>query len=183
MATTLCVYCGGSDQTDDIYRQAAVNLGTLMAQNKLGLVFGGGKKGLMGRVADAVVKNGGLATGIITHLLVDKEGISPDLNHVEIVDTMHERKLKMSELADVFIILPGGFGTLDELFEIVTWRQLNIHTKPIIILNINNYWTPLVALMQQVFDHKFAPAAHLELVTVVDNPQQAIDLVIKSMGC
>lgn len=172
MGKNLCVYCGASEKSDDIYKQAAINLGTLIGKNKHGLVYGGGRLGLMGLVANSVLDNGGKVFGFTTELLDEREGAHSGLTELHIVDSMHTRKLKMSELADAFVILPGGFGTLDELFEIITWRQLNIHKKPIIILNINNYWDPLIALIHQIIQERFAHTEHLGLITVLEKPEQ-----------
>jgi uncharacterized protein (TIGR00730 family) len=177
MGKNLCVYCGASEKSDDIYRQAAINLGTLIGKNKHGLVYGGGRLGLMGLVANSVLENGGKVIGFTTQLLDEREGAHPGLTELHIVDSMHTRKLKMSELADAFLILPGGFGTLDELFEIITWRQLNIHKKPIIILNINGYWGPLVNLMQQIIKEHFAHPEHIDYITVLEKPEQVFDVL------
>ncbi|MBY0462041.1 MAG: TIGR00730 family Rossman fold protein [Alphaproteobacteria bacterium] len=177
MGKNLCVYCGASEKADDIYRQAAINLGSLIGVNNHGLVYGGGRLGLMGLVANAVLDNGGKVFGFTTRLLDEREGAHPNLTELHIVDSMHTRKLKMSELADAFVILPGGFGTLDELFEIITWRQLNIHKKPIIILNINGYWGPLVNLMQQIIKEHFAHPEHIDYITVLEKPEQVFDVL------
>lgn len=177
MGKNVCVYCGASERADEVYKNAAIELGRLIGKNNLGLVYGGGRLGLMGIVASAVLENGGKVIGFTTEHLDEREGAHPGLTELHIVDTMHTRKFKMSELGDAFVILPGGFGTLDELFEIITWRQLNFHQKPIIILNINGYWEPLVSLIKQVIEYKFARPEHREFITVVNTVDEVLDFV------
>jgi uncharacterized protein (TIGR00730 family) len=164
--TFLCVYCGSSEKSDEIYKKAAVQLGQRIAQNGYGLAYGGGRLGLMGLVACAVIDGGGPTFGVTTKLLDKREGAQQGLDELHVASTMHERKLKMSEKGDAFIILPGGYGTLDEFFEILTWKQLVIHKKPIIILNINGYWNPLLNLLNNVADSKFASPEHRNMVDV-----------------
>lgn len=171
----LCVYCGASQQADAAYKNAAIELGNLIGQNGYGLVYGGGRLGLMGLVADAAIDSGGVAVGYTTEHLDEREGAHPNLSELHVVDTMHTRKMKMSQKGDMFVILPGGFGTLDELFEILTWRQINLHQKPIVIVNINNYWDPLKNLMEQVITQKFAKDEHRLLVHFVSTPKEVID--------
>ncbi len=171
---TICVYCGASTRVDAIYRETAARTGELLARSGFNVVYGGGRLGLMGIVADNALAHGAHVTGIIPTLLQEVEGAHPGLSRIEIVDTMHTRKRKMSELADAFIILPGGFGTLDELFEILTWRQLQMHDKPIVIVNTNNYWTPLKLLISNVIEEKFATPAHATFAKFVASPDEAI---------
>ncbi len=174
MIKYLCVYCSASDRTDEIYRQAAIELGTLIGQKHLGLVYGGGRFGLMGLVADNVLKHGGHAIGFTTEHLEGREGAHHGLSELHIVDTMHTRKSLMSKHADMFVILPGGFGTLDEMFEILTWKQLNFHQKPIIIVNINGYWNALIDLINNVIDSRFALEEHRNFVTVINSVKEVI---------
>jgi hypothetical protein len=174
----VCVYCGASDRPDRIHKESADHLGTRLAQENIKLVFGGGRVGLMGILADAVIKNGGKAMGFIPHYLDEYEGAHNGIQELHIVDSMHTRKSKMAENSDAFIILPGGFGTLDELFEILTWRQLDLHTKPIIIVNVNNYWDPLISLMKNVVKHKFARFSDIQLVTVVRSVDEAVQVLL-----
>lgn len=169
MTKFLCVYCGASERSDASYRQAAVDMGKIIGENQLGLVYGGGRMGLMGLVADAVLDNGGKAVGFIPEHLDEREGAHHGLTELHIVDSMHTRKLRMSERADMFIILPGGFGTLDEMFEIITWKQLAIHHKPIVIVNINGYWDPLKLLIDKVVDSRFAHDEHRHFMKIVDS--------------
>jgi uncharacterized protein (TIGR00730 family) len=177
MIKSLCVYCGASNKADEIYGQSALNLGKLMGEHKISLVYGGGRNGLMGIVADAVMKAGGKVTGFMPEHLQDFEGGHTGIDELHIVDTMHTRKLRMSELADAFVILPGGFGTLDELFEMLTWKKLGLHNKPIIVININGYWDPLITLINQVVTHKFTAPKDAELVTFINSVEEVIPLI------
>jgi len=158
MATVkrLCVYCGSSGKVAEAYRAAAIRLGGLLGEHKIGLVYGGGRIGLMGLLADAALKAGGEVTGIIPDHLHDREIGHAGLTELRVVDDMHERKRLMAELADAFAILPGGLGTLEEMLEVVTWRQLGLHDKPIFIIDVEGYWTPLLRLFDHVIDEGFA---------------------------
>jgi uncharacterized protein (TIGR00730 family) len=177
MTMNVCVYCGASGSVDQVYKDAAAELGTTIGENGYGLVYGGGRLGLMGIVADHVIKAGGKATGFIPEHLDEREGAHSGLNELHIVDNMHTRKMRMSDMADVFVIAPGGYGTLDEFFEILTWRQLNLHQKPIVILNINNYWGSLIKLLHSVIDQGFAKQEHRQYVTVLDRVDLVADVV------
>lgn len=173
----VCVYCGASMQADQVYKDAATRLGEILAKSNVEVVFGGGKRGLMGIVADSALAHKGRVIGIIPKLLEDYEGAHLSLSELHVVDSMHTRKKKMSELADAFVVLPGGFGTLDELFEILTWRQLQIHHKPVIIININGYWDPLKKLIHNVIEQNFAPAGHALFTTFVERPDEVLDIL------
>ena len=146
---TLCVFCGSSPGTRPTYTQAARTLGKTLAERDLSLVYGGGKVGLMGKLADAVLANGGKATGVMPDFLAAKEIAHPDLSELHLVASMHERKALMAELADGFVMLPGGFGTLEEFMEVLTWAQLGLHSKPLGLLNTAGYYDPLLSF----FDH------------------------------
>jgi uncharacterized protein (TIGR00730 family) len=174
---TVCVYCGSSTRVDPIYREMAARMGELLAKSGFDLVYGGGRLGLMGVVADSALANGAYVTGIIPVLLKEREECHTGLSKIKVVDTMHTRKRKMSEQADAFIILPGGFGTLDELFEILTWRQLQMHDKPIIIINTKGYWDLLKALIYHIIEEKFATPAHATFAHFVASPDEAIDIL------
>jgi hypothetical protein len=128
----------------------------------------------MGRVSNAVVENGGLVMGVTTEQLDEREGVQSGLHEIYVVDTMHTRKLQMSQKADAFIIMPGGFGTLDEFFEILTWKQLNLHHKPIIIANLNNFWDPLVSLFHHIIDADFARKEHAQFLHVENSLENVI---------
>ncbi len=163
----LCVYCGSSARVDQRYRLDAAKLGTLMTAAGIELVYGGGRVGLMGLLADAVLASGGRVTGIIPAHLNDAEVGHSGVSELIVVDSMHDRKRRMFDLSDAFVILPGGLGTLDEAFEIITWRQLELHDKPIVIVDIDGYWRPLLALIDHVIDHGFAaPLVRRHFVTV-----------------
>lgn len=170
----LCVYCGGSDRADPQYYRAAKDFGKLIATNGFNMVYGGGRLGLMGCVSKAVIENGGNVIGITTQQLKEREGFQDGLSQIHIVDTMHIRKQQMAAKADAFFILPGGFGTLDEFFEIFTWRQLNLHQKPIILLNISGYWDPLVSLFYHIIDSNFAHNEHKQFLHIEDSLDSAI---------
>jgi len=152
----LCVYCGSSGAVDERYREAAKELGAGLATAGVGLVYGGGRVGLMGLLADAVLVAGGEVTGIIPSRLRDAELAHTGVTELVVVDSMHDRKRLMAEKADAFAILPGGIGTLDEFFEIVSWRQLSLHDKPILLVDIGDYWAPLRALLDHIVVNGFA---------------------------
>ena len=157
-----------------LHYQSAEELGKLIATNGFNMVYGGGRLGLMGRVSNAVVENGGLVMGVTTEQLDEREGVQSGLHEIYVVDTMHTRKLQMSQKADAFIIMPGGFGTLDEFFEILTWKQLNLHHKPIIIANLNNFWDPLVSLFHHIIDADFARKEHAQFLHVENSLENVI---------
>jgi uncharacterized protein (TIGR00730 family) len=151
----LCVYCGSGPGKQPAYMAAARTQGKSLADNRIGLVYGGGSMGLMGETARAVLENGGRVTGIIPEFLTQKERMLTDVQELIVTATMHERKLTMFEKSDGFVVLPGGLGTLEELSEISTWAQLDQHTKPIIICNIDGYWEPLLTLFAHMRDEQF----------------------------
>jgi uncharacterized protein (TIGR00730 family) len=152
---TICVYCGSSDGAREVYRTAARELGTAIAKAGFRLVYGGAHVGLMGVLADAVLSAGGQAIGVIPQYLVDREVAHRGLTELQIVETMHQRKHRMAELADAFIALPGGYGTLDELCEVLGWAQLQLHSKPIILLDVEDYWQPLFAMLDSAVEEGF----------------------------
>ena len=150
---SICVYCGSQAGNNSIFMESAQILGESMAQNGIRLVYGGGDRGIMGAVSDAVRNNGGLITGVIPDFLIKVEGertVDSDDEDLVITTNMHERKQKMFEEADAFIALPGGIGTLEEIVEIMTWAQLDRHTKPILLLNVNGFWDPLLELLEHM---------------------------------
>jgi uncharacterized protein (TIGR00730 family) len=151
----LCVYCGSSGAVDRIYRAAATDLGARLGAAGVGVVYGGGRVGLMGLLADAALAAGGEVIGIIPSRLRDAELAHPGLSELVVVATMHERKRLMAEKADAFAILPGGIGTLDEMFEILSWKQLNLHSKPIFLIDIEGYWASLRALLDHIVGRGF----------------------------
>jgi uncharacterized protein (TIGR00730 family) len=163
----LCVYCGSSGAVDRQYQEAASELGARLGAAGIGLVYGGGRVGLMGLLADAVLAAGGEVIGIIPLRLRDAELAHPGATELVVVESMHERKRLMAEKADAFAILPGGIGTLDEMFEIVSWKQLGLHDKPILLADIGGYWAPLRALLDQIVVKGFARPEARDLLRVV----------------
>ena len=163
----LCVYCGSSTGIDPGYRAAAARLGTLLAESAVELVYGGGRVGLMGVLADAVLAAGGRITGIVPRHLHDREVAHRGIQNLIVVASMHERKQRMFELADAFAVLPGGLGTLDETIEMLTWRQLGLHGKPVIIADIGGYWAPLVDLFEHTIAQGFTAASSRAFYRVV----------------
>jgi uncharacterized protein (TIGR00730 family) len=163
----LCVYCGSSGAVDRQYREAAIELGARLAAARIGLVYGGGRVGLMGLLADAALAGGGEVVGIIPSRLRNAELAHPGTTELVVVESMHERKRLMAEKADAFAILPGGIGTLDEMFEILSWKQLGLHDKPILLADIGGYWAPLRALLGDIVTKGFARPETRDLLRVV----------------
>lgn len=162
----VCVFCGSTRQVGRQYLTAAWALGAALADRGIGLVYGGGRVGLMGAVADAALGCGGEVIGVIPRSLWEREIGHTGLSELRVVTTMHERKALMSELADAFIALPGGLGTLEELFEVWTWAQLGVHHKPCALLNVNGYYTPLLEFLQEAVTEGFVRPAHREMLIV-----------------
>ena len=153
--TAICVYCGSSSGNHPEYTQMANAFGAEMAQRGIALVYGGGKVGLMGTVADAVLAGGGRVIGVIPRQLVELEVAHPGLTELQVVETMHQRKTRMYELSDAFVALPGGFGTMDEMFEMLTWAQLGLHRYPCAFLDVRDYYRSLGAMMDHMVDEGF----------------------------
>lgn len=174
------VYCSSYDSVDDVYRKAAQETGKLLAERGISLVFGGGRHGLMGEVANAVMEHHGRAIGYMPKHLEEREEPNKNITEIHMVDTMHTRKRLMYENADAFFILPGGFGTLDEAFEIITWRQIGIHEKPIIFININEYWTPLQDLTHNIFKEHFALQEHRNCFIFVKTVAEAFEALYQA---
>ena len=171
----LCVYCGSSRGALDSYQTSAIALGKILLKNKVELVYGGASVGIMGVVADTVLEGGGSVTGIIPQSLVDKEVAHPSLSNLIVVNSMHERKAQMAELADGFIALPGGFGTLEELFEVLTWAQLGFHQKPCGILNVSGYFDGLVQFLDHSVNQGFVKGFHRDMLMVSERPEDLIE--------
>jgi len=172
--TSLCVFCGSQAGSDPVFAAAATVLGGSLARNRVNLVYGGGRVGLMGVLADATLKGGGTVTGVIPTFLKDKELAHTGATEMVVVPDMHTRKRVMFERSDAFCILPGGVGTLEEMFEVVTWRQLHLHNKPIIVANVAGYWTDLVRLFDRMIAEGFAHRGHETLITVVDQAEDVV---------
>ncbi len=175
MAHSVCVYCGSRDGNNPAYAAAADALGHGLAVRGWRLVYGAGDVGLMGRVARGAQAAGGDTFGVIPTHLLQREVGKRDLGTFIITETMHERKKVMFMNADAVVVLPGGAGSLDELMEVLTWAQLGLHAKPIVLLNTDGYWNPLLTLLQHVVDEGFADASLLSLFTVRDDVEDALD--------
>lgn len=171
----VCVFCGSSPGGQPAYLAAAVALGGLVARRGLGLVYGGASIGLMGAVADAALAGGGEVVGVIPAALEAKEIAHERLTRLEVVSSMHERKARMAELADAFVALPGGMGTLEETAEILTWAQLGLHHKPCGLLDVEGYWAPLVAFLDRAVRERFLRPEDRELLLVEQDPEALLD--------
>ena len=167
----LCVFCGSSTGARSVYAEAAAQLGRALANSQVALVFGGGRVGLMGILADSVLTAGGQAIGVMPRALVEKEIAHPSLTKLHVVESMHQRKAMMADLADAFLLLPGGFGSWEEFCEIVTWLQLDIHRKPCAILNVAGYYDHLLSLADHALAEGFLRLAHHDMVIVEENSQ------------
>lgn len=170
----LAVFCGSKNGETSLYMEHAVELGKLLVANNVTLIYGGGSVGIMGTIADTVMHNGGKAVGVIPKVLVEWERQHNSLSELIVADDMHARKKKMYELCDAAIVLPGGFGTLDELFEMLTWNQLSIHDKHIYILNSGDFYKHLIAHIQQMIREKFLYEAAQQRLTVIHTPAELI---------
>ena len=173
----VCVFCGSSHGARPTYSQAADGLARLLAAEGIELVYGGGDVGLMGVLADAMLDAGGTVVGVIPESLVRAEVAHRNLSRLEVVADMHERKARMAELSDGFIALPGGLGTFEELFEQLTWRQLGLHNKPSVALDVDGYFEPLFAMIRLSVDEGFAKQVTLELLRRASSPRQALEMV------
>ncbi len=171
---SIAVYCGSSRGTDPVFAEAAEQLGALLAGHDIDVVYGGGRVGLMGVLADAVLAAGGRVHGVITAALVDSEIAHEELTSLAVVDTMHERKAAMADRADAFIAMPGGFGTLDEFFEMVTWAQLGIHRKPCGILDIAGFFAPLRTFVDTATNFGFIHEEHRDSLVIAEDPGEII---------
>ena len=171
----VCVFCGSSPGRDPVYLEAAGRLGRTLVRRGLGLVYGGGSVGLMGAVADAVLAAGGEAIGVIPRALQLRELAHARLTALHVVGSMLERKAKMAELADAFVALPGGMGTLEEFAEILTWAQLGLHARPCGLLDVAGYYRPLVAFFDQAVAHGFVKPEHRRIVVVGEDPDALLD--------
>jgi uncharacterized protein (TIGR00730 family) len=174
---SLCVYCGSESGKSDIHCDAARRLGRILAGNGIRLVYGGGSIGLMGALAKEVLKAGGSVTGIIPEHLQTEEITLTEVSELLVVDTMHERKKQMFKRSDGFVTLSGGLGTLDETFEVITWRLLGIHDKPIVIVNSDGYWSHFIELVEKVIQEGFAHASSRDLFAVVESVDEVLPAI------
>jgi uncharacterized protein (TIGR00730 family) len=176
--TSICVYCGSSFGSDPAYRKAAYEFGKTLAEHSITLVYGGGMVGLMGALADGSLDAGGNVTGVIPKDLSDKELGHKGISNLIIVPNMHERKKQMANLADAFVAMPGGIGTMEELFEVYTWKQLNFHKKPCAILNINGYYDTLIRFLEESVDSGFLKQVHLDALIVETDAETLLDRIL-----
>lgn len=177
---SVCVYSASSTKIDPVYFQAAEELGRLLAEHHIRLINGAGSIGLMCSVADAVLKNGGEVTGVIPHFMVEQNWHHTGLTELIEVESMHERKQKMANLSDGIIALPGGCGTLEELLEIITWKQLGLYLNPIIILNVNRFFDPLLEMLEKAIEENFMRQQHGDIWKVARTPEEAVKLLYET---
>jgi uncharacterized protein (TIGR00730 family) len=166
MIGSLCVFCGSSVGSKPAFIGAAIALGKVLAASRIRVVYGGGRVGLMGALADATLNAGGQVVGVIPQQLVDREVAHQGLTELRVVQSMHERKALMADLSDGFVALPGGLGTLEEFFEVWTWGQLGLHQKPYGLLNVNGFYDPLVQFIDQLVEQKFVKSEHRRMVII-----------------
>jgi uncharacterized protein (TIGR00730 family) len=177
MISSVTVYCSSSNLAPRDYFTAAAELGREFAKRGIGLVFGGGRVGLMGCIADAVMENGGTVKGIIPRFLEEREVAHYGLSELHVVETMHERKMKLAEWGDAYLVLPGGFGTLDELIEVITWKHLGHHHKPIILLNLNGFWNPLLLFFDRIASEHMVTEEHGSYYSVCNTIPEVLELL------
>ena len=175
MMKNICVFTGSNRGTDSAYTDAARELGAELARRELGLVYGGSRVGLMGVVADAALAAGAPVIGVIPQALVRKELVHEGLTELEVVQSMHERKARFAELSDGFIAMPGGLGTLEEYFEVLTWAQLGFHDKPVALLNSGGYFDELLAFLDKTVAHGFVNSEHRKIMLIQDDPARLLD--------
>lgn len=174
MIEKICVYCGSSDRVHPAYLDAAREMGAAIARKGWGLVYGAGSRGLMGAVADGALEAGGQVTGVIPVYFNTPQLAHPGLTQIEVVETIHQRKARMAELANAFIALPGGYGTFEELFEILTWSQIGLHRKPVGLLNTRRYFDTLIALVNHALEEGFIYAEHQALFSHDQHPDKLL---------
>lgn len=177
---SVCVYSASSTKIDAVYFQAADTLGRLLAEHRIRLINGAGSIGLMRSVADAVLKNGGEVTGVIPRFMVEQNWHHTGLTELIEVESMHERKQKMANLSDGIVALPGGCGTLEELLEIITWKQLGLYLNPIVILNVNGFFDPLLEMLGKAIDENFMRQQHGDIWKVAQTPEEALRLLYET---
>lgn len=179
---SLCVYCGSKPGDEPAFTESAVQVGQWIAQHGGQLVYGGGRNGLMGVVADATLAAGGRVVGVIPRALVEKEWAHKGCTELHVVENMHERKSMMAERADAFLALPGGIGTFEEFFEVWTWRQLGYHNKPIGLLNLNGYYDPLLTFLNSVVKQRFMDTWQMDLIQSDSDAHQLLPRLIQAAG-
>ena len=176
---SVCVYCGASQKVDETYVAAIEELGRRLATSGKTVVYGGGSVGTMGALARSAFDAGGHVIGIIPEHIISREGQEYEISELHVVDSMHTRKMMMVEKSDAFISMPGGMGTLDETFEILTWKYLGLHDKPVVLGNINGYWDPLLDLLDNMIAEKYTPEYHRDLFVKADTINEITDYIDK----
>lgn len=174
---TICVYCGASQNVSDVYRQAIEDLAQRLVAAGKTIVYGGGSVGTMGYLAKAAMDAGGEVIGIIPEHIISREGQLHKISELHVVDSMHSRKRMMVEKSDAFISMPGGMGTLDETFEILTWKYLGLHEKPVVIGNINGYWTPMLDMIGHMIDEGYTPEHHMRLFDTAESVDKIVSTI------
>lgn len=174
---SISVYCASSAKVNPVYLAAAEELGRIFLQENIHCIYGAGHIGLMGILADTILKGKGEITGVIPEFMIEQDWHHKSLEKIIITQSMHERKARMAEMSDAAVALPGGCGTLEELLEIITWKQLSLYQKPIVIVNINNYFDPLIEMLQKAIDEKFMRPEHEKLWVVVNNPKEVLNAI------
>jgi uncharacterized protein (TIGR00730 family) len=177
---TICVYCAASTKIKPIYFEATARLGSIFAKEGLSVIFGGGSSGLMGKLADSMLAANGKITGVIPQFMCDENWHHNELTELIIVETMHERKALMAKMADAIVALPGGCGTMEELLEAITWKQLGIITQPIIILNTDGYYDSMIEMLHRAVNENFMRDIHKNIWEVVKTPEEVIDAIKNS---
>jgi len=176
----ICVYCASSNKVDKSYFDAAEKLALQLVSHNITVVYGGGANGLMGHIADSVIKHGGHIVGIIPEFMKEVEWMHTEVEEIHVVNDMHERKKKLLEGTDALIALPGGSGTLEELLEAISLKRLGLYTKPIIILNVNNYYAPLIEMLEKSIRERFMSERHRDIWTVISDPDDVITAIENS---
>ena len=177
---TICVYCAASTQIKAEYFEATARLGKILAHENISVVFGGGSSGLMGKLADSMLAANGKITGVIPRFMCEEDWHHNELSKLIVVETMHERKALMAEMADAIVALPGGCGTLEELLEAITWKQLGIINKPIVIVNMNGYYDSMIEMLHRAAEEKFMREVHKNMWEVVDTPEEVLNAIANS---
>ncbi len=177
MIRNIAVYCASADGFDPLYRTAATELGTALAEYNIGVVYGGARVGLMRAVADAALRGGGRVVGVIPEVLMSAEVAHQGLSELRLVDTMHTRKALMAELADAFVVLPGGYGTLEELFEAVTWQTLKLHAKPVVLVNIGGFYDELLRFLDRAVEAGMLKRRNRDILLVAGTVAQSLHLL------
>ena len=176
---TVCVFCGSREGSRPSYVEAARRMGTALARRGIRVVYGGGQVGLMGAMADAALEEGGEVIGVIPEALIAREVAHAGLTELHVVGSMHERKKLMADLSDAFVTLPGGYGTLEEFLEVLSWAQLSVHEKPCGLLEVDGYWEPLISLFDRAVTEGFVKPVHRSLVLEEQDPEALLDLMVR----